>query len=119
MPKKIPADWKNLWVNEVLTRGQWGRCSGLDILRIQRVGHSPKIYAVWMPRKEDDPRPNAGRCASGKRLPEKFSTGEVDPRSAAKKAKRNVSDVEILHVVTAFTVFDDVPAIEEEKYRRQ
>ena len=86
MPKKIPADWKNLWVNEVLTRGQWGRCSGLDILRIQRVGHSPKIYAVWMPRKEDDPRPNAGRCASGKRLPEKFSTGEVDPRSAAKKA---------------------------------
>ena len=37
----------------------------------------------------------------------------------APEAKRNVSDVEILHVVTAFTVFDDVPAIEEEKYRRQ
>ena len=39
-----------------------------------------------MPRKEDDPRPNAGRCSSGKRLPEKRSTQEVDPKSAAKKA---------------------------------
>ena len=37
----------------------------------------------------------------------------------ARKAKRRRVDVEILHVVTAFTVFDDVPAIEEEKYRRQ
>ena len=86
MPKQIPQDWKSLWVTDVLSRHQWGRCSGMDILRIQKVGHSPKIYAVWMPRKDDDPRSNAGRSSSGKRLPIKISTGQVDPKPAASAA---------------------------------
>ena len=107
MPKKIPTDWKSLWVTDVLTKGQWGKCSGMGLLRIQRLRHSPKIYAVWLPRVEDDPRPNAGRCSSGKRLPEKVSTEEVDPVSASKRAIEIYNQWEESHQDAVIQVQED------------
>ena len=82
MPLNLPADWKSLNVSRDLRiRGNYDQN-----LRVQRLGHTPVIYAVWLPDASEDPRPHQGRSkqGTGKRLPMKASTGHTDPIEAGK-----------------------------------
>lgn len=81
MPLDLPADWKSLNVSRDLRiRGNYDQN-----LRVQRLGHTPVIYAVWLPDASEDPRPHQGRSkGTGKRLPMKASTGHTDPIEAGK-----------------------------------
>ena len=66
----IPEDWKTLNVRDYFTR-RGGFPSNLRITRVQVRGKSSnKIYAQWLPSREEDPRENQGRGKNpkGKRL---------------------------------------------------
>ena len=84
----IPEDWKTLNVRDYFTR-RGGFPSNLRITRVQVRGKSSnKIYAQWLPSREEDPRDNQGRGKNpkGKRLVIQESMNTDDPSEAAKRA---------------------------------
>ena len=84
MGKTIPEGWTTLNVaKDFGVRGSYPQN-----LRIKRLPHTPILYAEWLPKPEDDPRPHQGRSkdGKGKRLTIRVTTGTEDPYEAAKRA---------------------------------
>ena len=80
----IPENWITLNVaRDLRIRGSYPQD-----LRIKRIHNSKKIYAQWLPPKEDDPREHQGRCKNGKgkRIVIQESMNTTDYLEASKRA---------------------------------
>ena len=87
MPTHLPDNWKSLPVREVGVKGSYP-----SNLVIYRVANSKNLGWRYLPEEVDDPRPNAGRNKSGKRLWEQGRTKTNDPYEAGKRAKTQANE---------------------------
>ena len=85
----VPTNWTGtaLKVSDFGVRGSYP--SNLVIYKTVR---SENLYWRFMPDEADDPRPNKGRNAAGKRLPMQGTTRTTDPYDAARRAKTLAND---------------------------
>ncbi len=89
--RNLPKNWTTLNVSETFgLRGSYPRD-----LRIKKTKKTNNLYAHFLPDVEDDPRPNAGRSVSGKRITISESMKTDDPFESAKRAVKWVQQKQI------------------------
>ena len=88
MRRKIPENWKTLYVRDLVVGGTFPN----DLRIFRKPSKSKKIYAKWLPLIEEDRRAYQGRInrikGLGKRLPIEASMRTDDPIDAANYAVR-------------------------------
>ena len=104
-------DWKSLNISHFRRELSVGKIGSFPSnLSLLRKVHTEKIYALWLPDQEEDPRirkeDNSG--IKKKRRPIEKSTGETDPKLAAKFAIDWVKQIQKEFAQTVLTFEDNI-----------